>query len=208
MRSIIAMCLVLGACAESPAPGAPAAGSVRERLAQPTRLLVTAPASSGSITASRYTHDGWQDGTTPITIDNGELDATVADGQLEVKKLAVSPQPIEIPQSVFGEPVEIKDIHLELARTPDVATSWNDDNDATATAMIDLDLSWTIVVNGAADPLATQHLTGIPLDVTLTGSGQEVDATIAANATGDLWSWAGLFKLTALQLTLSATTAY
>lgn len=208
MRSLIGFVLVLGACAESPAPGAPAARTVRDRLARPTRLLVTAAQSGGAITASRYTHDGWQAGTTPLAIDNGELDASSTDSSLALTTLAVTLQPIDIPDSVFGQPAQLRDVRLAMTGEPALAATWSDDDHADARAAIDLDLSWTLYVNGAAAPLGTQHLTGIPLDVVLTGSGDEVDATIAADATGELWSWAGLFKLTALQLVLSATTAY
>ena len=207
MRLLTWFFAIFGAgCAASSTPGAPVASTVRERLAAPTRLLVTADRSTGSITARRYTGDGWQSGTTTLAIDNGELDASVAgDGALVVTGLAVSPGPIEIPASVFGQPAELRDIRLTLAGQPAFATTWKDDDDGNATATIDLDLAWSLEVGSTVAPLATQHLHGIPIDIALVGNGQEVDATIGAHSDGELWSWADLLELDGLELALTAT---
>lgn len=208
MRSLIVFISVLTACASNP-PEGPAASSVRERLGQTTKMLVSAPDSTGSLTASRYTHDGWQDGTIAIAIANGELDAVAgANGNLTLGTFSINVGPIDIPQSVFGKPAQLKDVRLVMTGKPPAETAWTDDDDATATANVSLDLSWTLAVDGNAAPLGTQHLGPLPLDVTLSGSGAEVDATIALHATGDLWTWADLLKLTALDLELVATTAY
>lgn len=194
-------------CAASSTPGAPVASTVRERLAAPTRLLVTADRSTGSITARRYTGGGWQSGTTRLAIADGELDASVAgDGALAVTALAVSPAPIEIPASVFGQPAQLRDIRLTLAGQPAFATTWTDDDDANATATIDLDLAWSLEVGSTVAPLATQHLHAIPIDIALVGNGEEIDATIGAHADGELWSWADLLELDGLELALTAAT--
>jgi len=47
---------------------------------------------------------------------------------------------------------------VTAASKPLAQTTWTDDDDATATAMIDLDLAWSIAVNGGVTPLGTQHL--------------------------------------------------
>jgi hypothetical protein len=207
MRPLLGLFLVIPACAGSASPEASNANSVRERLAQPTKLLVSPAQSSGSITARRYTHDGWQEGSTPVAIANGELDASAgATGDVAIGTFSIGAQPIDIPASVFGQPAQLTDVRLALAGTPAMTTTWTDDDDATATATIDLDLSWTIVIGTAATPLGTQHLQGIPVAITFTGGGAEVDAAIAAHADGTLWSWADLVQLTQLQLSLSATT--
>jgi hypothetical protein len=211
MRSLIMLLLVpgLAACAASAAPEGPSPDSVRARLSAPTKLLVSVPDSSGSLTASRYTHEGWQDGSLAITIANGELDARVAaSGNLEVSAFSLNLAPIDIPESVFGKAAQLQDVRIVLAGPHEATTTWADADTATATAMVSLDLSWTIVVDGNAAPLGTQHLAPLPIDVELTGSGEEVDASIGVHATGELWSWADLLKLEALDLELTATTAF
>ena len=209
MRSLIVLVPVLTACAAQNAPEAPPPASVRARLAQPTKLLVSVPESSGTLIASHFTHDGWQDGSLAISIANGELDANVgADGNLDVTAFSINVGPIDIPQDVFGKAAQLKDVRLALAGTPTVTTSWSDTNDATATASVSLDLSWTLVVDGNAAPLGTQHLAPLPIDITLSGPGEQVDAMIGVHAAGDLWTWADLLKLKALDLELTATTAF
>lgn len=200
----------LVACAASNPPEGPSSdATVRERLATPTKMLVTVGASTGTLTASRYTHDGWQDGSLAIAIANGELDAhAAADGTLSFDGFTINVDKIEIPESVFGKAAELQDIRLVLSGAPTVTTTWVDDNDALATAKVALDLSWSLSVDGAVAPLGTQHLGPLPFDLALTGSGDQVDAKIALHASGDLWTWASLLKLTELDLDLSATTAY
>ena len=178
-------------------------------MAVPTKLLVAIADSNGSVTASHYTSDGWQDGSIVLAIANGELDGKVdANGDLAVENFSVNIAPIDIPEAVFGKAAQLKDVRVTLAAPPAVTTAWADADDATATAMVALDLSWTLVVDGNAAPLGTQHLAPLPIDITLTGSGEEVDATVAVRGTGELWKWADLLKLEALDLELSASTAY
>lgn len=200
----------VAACAASnPPEGPPSDTTVRERLATPTKMMVTLPDSSGTLTASRYTHDGWQDGSIAIAIANGELDVhAAADGTLSFDGFAIKVDQIDIPESVFGKAAELRDVRLVLSGAPAVTTTWVDDNDALATAKVSLDLSWSLFVDGAGAPLGTQHLGPLPFDLALTGSGDQVNAKIALHASGDLWTWASLLKLTGLDLDLAATTAY
>jgi len=208
MRFLIGVLVVATACTSSPSPEGPVTRSVRDRLAAPTRLLVVAPQSMGSITARRYANGGWQEGSAAIAIDNGELDATVTDsGALSVTKLAVSAQPIDIPSDVFGQPAQLRDVRLAVADMPAFATTWTDDDNATASATVNLELSWSLAVGSTAFPLGTQTLEGIPVDIALTGDGDVVDAAIGAHAEGEVWSWADLVQLANLQLTLAASTA-
>jgi hypothetical protein len=210
MRSLtLFIPLSLVGCIDSHKPEAPVAPNVRARLSEPTKLMVAPASSTGSLTASRYTHDGWQDGTIAVTMANGELDASAAaDGQLSVSGFSINIDPIDIPPSVFGKAVTLKDVRLVLADKIQAATSWSDADDAVALASVTLDLQWTLVVDNNASPLGAQHLTGLPVAITLSGTGAEVDAAIAVDAVGDLWSWADLFKLTALHLQLDANTDY
>ena len=205
MRSLIAIPL-LAACASNPPAGSPSYDSVRARLAaEPTRMWMAASNSAGSITASHYTSDGWQTGMVALAISNGELDAHAdASGKLAITALEIDLGTIDIPPTVFGKPAQMRDVKLAMSGAPDVTTTWSDSDDATATAMVALDLSWTLAVNNGTTPLGTQSLAPMPVDVTLTGTGDQVDATIAIQKTGDLWSWADLVKLGDLTLTLDA----
>ena len=209
MRASLALVLLAtGACATSATPeGEPAAHNVRERLAQPTRLYIAPGTSTGEIMASRYTHDGWVAGTTPLTIDTGELHAVVDnDGKLAVTGLEIAVNDIAIPEDVFGKPASLTHVKVSLPYASLASVVWNSDDDAMLTLTLALDLDWDLAVNGAVSPLGTQHLPPINVTAALTGDGQHVDASLAIDATGDLWSWADLFKLTELEFDVAAST--
>ena len=203
MRISIGLVCLVGC---STVPEAPTEATVRERLAHPTPLYVGATASSGTIIASRNTHDGWQDGQTALAIADGEVDASVdASGALDVAMLDLELQPIELPPDVLGQPAELRDVRLQLANAPSIAAAWTDDDDATATTTVDLTLDWTLAVGGNASPLGTEQLQGVTLAFALAGgSGAPVTATIDANGAGELWSWADVVKLEGLALSLEA----
>lgn len=209
MRASLALVLLAtGACATSSVPESePAAHSVRERLAQPTRLYIAPGTSTGEIMASRYTHDGWVSGTTALTVETGELHAVVDnDGKLAVTGLDIGVDDIAIPQDVFGKPASLTNVKVTLPYASLADVTWQNENDATLTLTLALDLDWDLSVNGAVSPLGTQHLPPVTVTTELTGDGQHVDASLSLDATGELWSWAGLFKLTELQLDLAAAT--
>jgi hypothetical protein len=208
MRLLLALTLFAAACTSSGSPPGTSYDSVRDRLSDgPTRLFVGADGSSGSITARRWTNEGWVEGVTPVTIEAGEVSAKVdARGQLTVDKLVVELAPIDVPEDVFKKPAQLDDVKVSL-RTPTSGTAtWTSDDDATATLTMMLDFDWAIVVNGGKTPLGTQHLPPIMIDVALTGAGDHVDASLALHAAGELWNWAGLLEMTSLDLSLAAAT--
>jgi hypothetical protein len=209
MRASFALILLAaGACTTSATPsGEPAAHNVRDRLAQPTRLYIAPGTSTGEIMASRYTHDGWVAGTTPLAIDSGELHAVVDnDGKLAVTGLEIGVDDIAIPEDVFGKPASLTHVKVSLPYASLANVVWNGDDDAMLTLTLALDLDWDLSVNGAVSPLGTQHLPPVTVTTEVTGDGEHVDASLAIDATGDLWSWADLFKLTELKLDLAAAT--
>jgi hypothetical protein len=208
MRSYIASFVLVAACASSPPTGEPTYHSVRDRLGKtPTRLFIGAAGSSGSITAQRYTHDGWVDGMTTLSITSGEMIATSdRNGSVKLGSFDVGVDPIDIPESVFGRPAQLRDVRITLATAANANTMWTTEDDATAKVTLALDLSWSIAVNGGVAPLGTQHLPPIDVALSFTGSGDHVDGTFDLHAMGELWSWAGLMKLTELQLSLTAAT--
>ena len=203
MRFCMGLVLVLGC---SSVPEAPNEATVRDRLATPTTLWVGAGTSSGTITASRNTSTGWQDGQTALAIADGQLDASVdSTGALAITALDIELQPIELPADILGQAAELRDVKLGLASAPGIAAAWSDDDDASANATVDLALDWTLAVNGNASPLGTEQLQGVTLAITLAGgAGEPVTATIDASGTGELWSWADLVKLEGLSLSLAA----
>ena len=208
MRSLALVLLATGACATSATPpGEPAAHNVRERLAEPTRLYIAPGTSTGEIMASRYTHDGWVAGTTPLTLDSGELHAVLDnDGKIAVTGFEVAVNDIAIPESVFGKPASLTHVKVSLPYASLANVTWESDNDAMLTLTLALDLDWDIQVNGTSSPLGTQHLPPVTVMTEITGDGAHVDASLALDATGNLWSWADLFKLTELKLDLTAAT--
>lgn len=208
MRALALVLLATGACATSAAPeGEPAIHNVRERLAQPTRLYIAPGTSTGQIMASRYTHDGWVAGTTALTVDSGELHAVVDnDGKLAVTDLEIAVNDIAIPDDVFGKPASLTHVKVSLPYASLANVVWESDNDAMLTLTLALDLDWDLSVNGAVSPLGTQHLPPVTVRTDITGDGQHVEASLALDATGELWSWADLFKLTELKLDVAAAT--
>lgn len=200
--------LATAACASSSTPaGAPEFTSVHDRLTTPTRLYIAPGTSTGEITAARYTHDGWVSGVTPLTVASGEIDGALdKTGKLAVAQLEIGVDDIAIPDSVFGKPARLTNVMLMLPRTSLADVSWQSDDDATATLTLALDLEWALVIDGNSTPLAVQHLPPVGVDIALTGGGDHVDASLALDATGELWNWADLLKLTELKLSLVAST--
>jgi len=208
MRSALALVLFATACTSGSPTDTDSFDSVRDRLhAQPTRLYIGRDASSGSITASRYTNAGWVDGTSPVQISSGELKASADDaGTLTLRAFEVDIDPIDIPEEVFHKPAQLTDVRVKLSKPVSGQTTWTSDDDATVTLSLALDLEWAIAINDSKTPLGTQHLPPVPVDLMLTGAGDHVDASIGLHAEGELWNWAGLLKLTAMEMSLAAET--
>jgi hypothetical protein len=208
MRSLLALTLFATACT-SPSPSAGESyDSVRDRLSSgPTRLFMGGGESSGVVTARRWTSGGWIEGDTPLVIGGAELSATVdANGQLTLTSFEVDVAPIEIPEDVFKKPAELSDVRIKLTAPARAAATWSTDDTATVTLGVALDLDWSITVNGGKTPLGSQHLPPIDVNLTLGGDADVVEANIALAASGELWNWAGLLKLSHLELAVAATT--
>jgi hypothetical protein len=206
MRRLALFLFVCAAgCAASSTPEAGSAASVKDRLAKPTDLTIAAAGSTGMITAERYTHDGWVAGEAPLSITQGELTASLdKTGKLEASAFEVDAGSIEIPETVFGKPAKLDDVRFTLAQPAVADVTWSSDDDATLTLTLALDLDASIDVNGSVSPLGTQHLPPVTITTAITGAGDHVDAQLSVDATGTLWNWADLFKLTELKLSLAA----
>lgn len=212
MRTTLAFVLFTAAAATACTSASPSGveefDSVRDRLADgPTKLFVGSEASTGTITARRWTHEGWVEGQTQIAIENGEVLGSVNGlGNLDLRTFEVGVAPIDIPEEVFGKPAQLTDVRVRLPKALTGELAWSSDDDATAQLTLALDIDWAIAVDGKKTPLGTQHLPPVPVDLAITGGGDHIDASIDMHAAGELWSWAGLLEMTALELDLSAAT--
>jgi hypothetical protein len=206
MRFALAFVLLASACTSRSGTDVDTYDSVRDRLeTKPVRLYVGSEGSDGLISARRWTSDGWVAGDTMIKISSGELKASADNtGRLTLSTFEVGVDSIDIPEEVFKKPAQLTDVRLELTAAASADTTWTSDDAATATLTANLDFSWTIKVDGNKTPLGTQHLPPVPVDVTLSGDGDLVSASIGLHAAGELWDWAGLLQMTALELSLSA----
>lgn len=206
MRFALAFVLLASACVSRSGTDVDTYDSVRDRLeTKPVRLYVGSEGSEGQISARRWTSDGWVAGDTAVAITSGEL-KTSADknGRLTLSTFEVGVDSIDIPEEVFKKPAQLTDVKLKLTAAASADTTWTSDDAATVTVNANLDFSWTIQVDGNKTPLGTQHLPPVPVDLTLSGDGNVVNASIGLHASGELWDWAGLLQMTALELTLSA----
>jgi hypothetical protein len=200
----VALAPLAGCAAATPSAGPAAEASVRDRLADETRLFIAGDASTGSITARRKTHGGWIEGSAPLAIESGDLSASLVDDDLALHALTVHLAPIALPDDVFGTHAELTDIVVSLSHAAMGAIAWADDDAATARISLPLDLAWTIRVDGGKTPLASVHLPPVDVDIALDGDGDAIDATLDVAATGELWSWAGILELSHIDLALGA----
>jgi hypothetical protein len=206
MRFALTFVLLASACVSPSSSDTETFVSVRDHLeTKPVRLYVGSEGSDGLISARRWTSGGWIAGDTPLTIVSGELKASADDaGRLTLTTFEVGVDSIDIPEEVFKKPAQLTDVTLKLTASASGDTTWTSDDAATVTVNANLDFSWTIKIDGNKTPLGTQHLPPVPVDVMLSGDGNAVAASIGVHASGELWDWAGLLQMTALELSLSA----
>lgn len=208
MRTLLALPLLATACTTNAPAGLETYESVRDRLSDgPTRLSIADAESSGMVTARRWTQGGWIEGDSSLVIENGELKASVdASGRLQLKSFEVGVAPIDIPEEVFKKPAQLSDVRVKLTAPTEGAATWSGDDAATAKLTLSLDLDWAIAVNGGKTPLGTQHLPPVEVELSVSGDGELVEATLGLAAAGELWDWAGLLEMTRLELHLAAQT--
>jgi hypothetical protein len=206
LRSLTLIFVAACATSSSDPSATPAFASVRDRLAhESTQLLIPGIGSTGSLVAKRYTATGWVEGTSQLTIANGELVAHLgASGELVAETFKLALEPIVLPDSVFNQPAELTDVQVTLASSSSGTPTWTTDDTATVDLALKLDIAWSIVISGHTTQLGAQHLPAIPLQLALDGRGDHVAATLGLHASGTLWSWADLIELSQLDLQLAA----
>jgi hypothetical protein len=206
MRVVPVLLLAITACASSESSTAEPA-SVRERLATDTHLYITGPGSAGAVTAKLKTATGWDNGLVDLKLEGGQLIARAApSGTITLTAVELGFSDITIPASVTGHAAVLGQPHLRLTAPADATTAWTDDNSAGAAAMLDLELSWTLTVDGVALPLGAPDLPAMPAKLELAGDGGRITAELRLHVGGVLWSWADLIQLSDLDLVLGADT--
>lgn len=192
-----------------PTDDVPAPTSVRERLEDRTRLLVSRDASTGSITAEKKNGETWDTGTIPLPFENGELEVSSdANDALTIESLQINFDDIPLPESLFGgRPATLTGVRVELSEDVRATATWANDNDVALVAELPLELHWAITIGGAATELGSPKFPKVPIGIRLVGDGARVDASLSAYVEGELWTWAGLIKLRELELGVEASLA-
>ena len=192
-----------------PSDDVPAPSSVRERLADRTRLLVSRDTSTGSITAEKKTGDAWDTGTIALPFDNGEIElSSDATDALTIEALQINFGDIALPDSLFGgREASLTDVRVELAESVRASATWANANDAALVVELPLELHWAVTIGGSVTQLGSPEFPKVPVGIRLVGDAEHVDASLSAYVEGELWSWAGLIKLRELELGVEASLA-
>jgi hypothetical protein len=199
MRNSSPMLIVLGGALATAAPaceGHDSAGApptARELLAEPLRLDVT-PDDSAVALAAHVDQGGQVDeARLALAIDRGWFDLAARGSQLELDGLEVRLAPIDL-GSVMPAGIRLVDIRVHLAR-PALSRDavWQPDERAcAATVSAALELDWSLEIAGEAYPLAPQALGHLTLDLSVTGGGDTLGATVLADVPGVRWSLADI----------------
>jgi hypothetical protein len=211
MRSLLFLSLVtssLVACTNTPSgPSDTSATSVRDRLTKKDARLWIAPTElAGAITAEKRADGAWSGSTVDLGIENGELILSADQNNVTVEGFQLSFAPMQLPQGLFGgQTAELTGVRFDLESAAQSAAQWADDNAASFTALLDLEIHWTLELDGSPAPLGSPKLPPVPVAITLGGDGDHIEAAIGLHAGGELWNWAGLVKLSELQLSVDAS---
>ena len=199
--------LVIPACnIELADPPEPPPASMRERLADLTRLQVAPAASSGSVMVGKKDAGAWETSGVALAIENGELFVSSdAPDAVTLEGFQVSFAPFALPAGTFGEhDARLEHVRVDVETATRAPAVWTSDNHVTLALELAITLSWTLTIDGSPTPLGSPRLPLVPIELSLSGDGQVIDAELRATAPGDLWSWAGLIKLGELQLVVGA----
>lgn len=199
----------LAGCATAPVEPIGEAASVRDRLERGTLRLAVAPEDSrGAVTAERRTWLGWETGAVELAIASGDVAASVdANGALVFERLALAFEPIPIPDSVIGDAdAAFTGVRLAQIAPATAATTWLDDDHVDASARLELELTWAVTIDGTTAQLGRPRLPPVPVELALDGDGLAVRAALRARAPGEVWGWAGIVRLSDLELVLGAST--
>jgi hypothetical protein len=181
---------------------------MRERLATKTHLFVSTDDSAGTITAQRRTRTGWVQSQVNLALEGGALVASADDeGNITLHALELGFQAVTIPSTVLGREAKLTNLKLGLGAPIRVMATWNGDDEALTTTPLDMAMSWSLAVGDTQLQLGSPKLPPLSTRLALDGDGHQVSAELRVHASGDLWSWADLVKLSDFDLVLDAQTA-
>lgn len=209
MNSFVVISLLgMVACASGEGEKPPVASSVREHLEQPTRLVIGA-GTAGVVTAKRWapTEHAWVAADVPLVIEDGSIDAKVdRDGRVSITDLEIGLAPIQVPEGAIGSAATLDHLRIHPHTKPaPAATTWAGDDVATASGTLDLELAWSVTLDGTSATLGPQHLPPIEAHLAIGGDGATVDGTVELILDGPLWNWIGVIELDDLHLVVSGS---
>lgn len=186
-----------------------ATGSVRSRLAGTVGFELVPEGSALMVTA--YHSSDLRDQVQPVSLAILDGDARVrvdSDGSLVLEDLVVRLDDMVFEEAAFlPRGLHLTNVHTSLAEEVTLETTWTADEDvAVGVALGGIRLGWSLVDDsGETWPLATQELGEIQFELHIYRDDEDrVTATIGGTKEGVIWSWASLFELADLSITLSA----
>jgi hypothetical protein len=209
----------IAGCTDSPVPQgpvppgqttptpAPSDGSARGYLSEPRTFAIT-PSSSAQVTAHRtYLSEMEETATLPLLGGDVTVQAR-SDGMLAITAMTLDLGNISLSATtVPPDGLNLMGVTLSLKARADAVADWTADGTAaSATGRTDLLLDWSLeAAAGAVEPLATQRIADVPLDISVVGGANgRLTLTVHATRDGVFWQWSGLLELSDLKLDLDA----
>jgi hypothetical protein len=191
----------------NPPPAQTPAANARAALAKPCSFAIM-PSSRAQVTAVRD-YLGTLADTATLPLLGGEVTvAARADGTLAVTEMTLDLGNITLaPTTLPPDGLSLMGVKLSLRSEIDATADWRSDDDAAnASVMTDLLLDWSVEApGGSIQPLATQRISGVPLDLALVADATgRLTLSVHATRDGVFWTWSGLLELSDLQFDLDA----
>ncbi len=192
----------------NPDPSTTAASGMRAELAVPHVFSIVVPASMAQVTARRDNPEVDEE-TTMLPLAGGGLTiAARPDGALALTAMTLDLGTVTLlPSSLPPSGPTLVGVKLSLRAQADAATDWRADGKvAKATVTADLLLDSSLEASsGAAVPLATQRIAGVPINLIL---AEDKDGRMALTANADkdgmFWQWSAQLELSDLTIALLA----
>jgi hypothetical protein len=191
----------------SPPVVQPASNTTRGYLAQPRTFRIM-PSSMAQVTARRAYLDELIE-TAMLPLQGGDVTVLAQpDGTLAITGMTLELGDITLSAAtVPPDGLNLMGVKLSLKTTTAAAADWSSDDDtANATARTDFLLDWSVeATTGSIEPLATQRITGVPIELALVeGHDGKLSLSLHGARDGVFWQWSGLLELADLKLDLDA----
>jgi hypothetical protein len=184
----------------------PTADTTRAYLAKP-RTFHVMPTSMAQVTAKRVYLDQLEE-TAMLPLVGGDVTvAAQTDGTLALMSMSLDLGNVTLSAaSVPPDGLNLTDVRLSLKSAAAAAADWTaDGQSANASGTTDFLLDWSIEAEaGSIEPLATQRITGVPLELAVVEDHGRLSLSVHANRDGVFWQWSGLLELADLKLDLDA----